>query len=231
MISALGRSWALALFVCGACAAPDAALPPTAAQAPCTPLPDPAAALPGEWSGNALHQAIRAANVAAAGQAIDNRADLDQTDSHGNTPLIAALTPSQLLEPLTAGQDRARAAIAREGRARIAIVNRLLAAGANPNAAGAYGATALTTLAQWGFSTADDVRLAGDLMRRGARVDAQDQAGDTALIIAARRGKREVVEALLKGGASRTVQNCQGQTAAAAAARGRQDAIAQLLTR
>ena len=47
-----------------------------------------------------------------------------------------------------------------------------------------------------------DVRCVRDLLDRGADVDARDRYGQTALMIAAHAGHREVVEALIAHGAN-----------------------------
>ena len=51
------------------------------------------------------------------------------------------------------------------------------------------------------------------LLDKGARVDAQDKDGKTALILAATKGYRDMVELLLKRGANPTLSDTGGRTA------------------
>jgi ankyrin repeat protein len=191
----------------------------------------PAAASP-TWRGSPLHVAIRNNDAAGVSQLLDRAADPNEKDTLGNPPLIAALSPSVLFEPLVSGDARGRAGeVQREQAARIRIVSQLLRAGASPGLAGPRGMTPLIALAQWGFTSSDDVRLVGEMAARGAPLDAQNEDGDTAMIVAARRGKADVVKALVDRGAATGVTNCRGESAAAAAAAGAHSAIVRILTR
>ena len=177
-------------------------------------------AVPQVWRGSPLHAAIRNNDVVGVSQLLQRDADPNEKDTLGNTPLIAALSPSALLEPLpTDDPSGRRAEIQREHAARIRMIADLLRAGANPSLAGSRGMTPLIALAHWGYTSTADLRLLDDLVARGAKLDAQNDDGDTALIVAARRGKVEMVQALLKRGASATLTNCAGQTPAAAGAK------------
>ena len=206
-----------------ACAALWAVLvgPAQAAAAnatPCQAASGSAVATSPTWRGSPLHVAIRNNEVDGVSQLLDRAADPNEKDSLGNPPLIAALSPSVLLEPLVSADARGRAGeIQREQAARIRIVGELLRAGANPGLAGPRGMTPLIALAQWGFAAADDVRLVGEMAARKAPLDSQNEDGDTALIVAARRGKADVVKALVDRGAATGLTNCRGQSAAAAA--------------
>jgi len=53
--------------------------------------------------------------------------------------------------------------------------------------------------------TRGDVATVWDLLRAGADVNARDRHGQTALMLAAHRGYREVVETLVEGGADLNV--------------------------
>ena len=183
----------------------------------------------GPWKGTPLHEAIRR-NDAAAAQRLMTAAALNQRDSFGNTPLVAALTPAASLEPAgVLSEGKARARIQAENTARQAIVAALLAKGAAVNEPGAGGSTPLIQLAGWGYSPATDRRLAGQFLRLGANVIARDDFGTTALMLAARRGKMDLVELLISKGADPKAKNCHGETAASLARSGGYPAVAQRL--
>src|SRR6185295_7996333 len=85
----------------------------------------------GPWTGTALHRAIQHNDVKAA-RRLMNAATVNERDSLGNTPLVAALTPSVLLEPAgIVGARQRRAQIESESRARQAIAFSLLTKGAS----------------------------------------------------------------------------------------------------
>jgi ankyrin repeat protein len=96
-----------------------------------------------------------------------------------------------------------------------AIVQRLLDAGVKADARYAHGLTALMWAA--GHEEGVDHRAAaaviGLLLDRSAPIDATDDRGRTALIIAAERGDVAAVGLLLERGADRIWQDKQGRTA------------------
>lgn len=87
----------------------------------------------------------------------------------------------------------------------------LLAAGADVNAANAFGATAL----MWCAGDLDKVRL---LVGKGADVNAKSKQGSTALLIATADGASEVVRLLLEGGADASASDESHMTALNASA-------------
>jgi ankyrin repeat protein len=194
--------------------------------------PCPEVKLPeGGWKGTPLHEAIRRNDVTAA-QRLMTADALNRRDSFGNTPLVAALTPAESLEPAgVLSEAKVRARIQAENKARQAIVAALLAQGAAVNEPGAQGVTPLIQLAAWGYAPATDRRLAEQLLGLGAKVDARDDFGSTALMLAARRGKADLVQLLLSKGVDPTAKNCHGQTAASLARSAGYLAIAQRLQR
>jgi hypothetical protein len=101
----------------------------------------------GAWKGTPLHNAIRRDDAGAARRFM-TAATVNERDSFGNTPLVAALTPAASLEPAAVlSADKARARIQAENNARRAIVSALLTKGAAVNEPGARGITPLLQLA------------------------------------------------------------------------------------
>jgi len=92
---------------------------------------------------------------------------------------------------------------------------RVLAKGANPNAPGPDGTTAV----MWAASN-DDLELVRALIKAGADVKLKNQFGTSALTEAAIVGSARVVEALLKAGADPNTKNPEGETPLMAVARG-----------
>ena len=182
-----------------------------------------------DWRGTPLHDAIRHNDVGAFGRLL-SAATVNEPDSRGNTPLVAALTPAAVLEPAgVVSMEVARARIAAENAARQTMVAELLAKGAAVNQSGVNGSTPLMQLAAWGFSAAVDRRLAEALLRLGEDVNAEDQFGSTALMLAARRGKMDLVKLLLAKGANHRIKNCHGETASSLARFGGYSAVAAVL--
>ena len=92
-----------------------------------------------------------------------------------------------------------------------AEVQRLIAAGANVNAQGEHGFTALIWAAQNGYMDVVRALLAAE----GIEVNVQEgHTGSTALMFAALRGHYNTVQALLDAGADPIITNNLGQTAA-----------------
>jgi uncharacterized protein len=91
---------------------------------------------------------------------------------------------------------------------------RLLAKGANPNAAGPDGTTAI----MWAASN-DDVELVRALIRAGANVKTKNQFGTSALTEASIIGSAAIVNALIKAGADPNTKNPEGETPLLAVAR------------
>ena len=102
---------------------------------------------------------------------------------------------------------------------------RLLAKGANPNAPGPDGTTAI----MWAASN-DDLELVRALIKAGANVKLKNQFGTSALTEAAIIGSAPVIDALLKAGADPNTKNPEGETPLMAVARsGKVDAARRLL--
>jgi ankyrin repeat protein len=166
------------------------------------------------WTGTPLHEAIHANDVDRARRLIGT-STIDVRDSFGNTPLVYALTPAEALEPAgIVSAARTRALVAAENKARQAIASALIAKGADVNMTGARGVTPLMKLAAAGYAPGAEIRLARQLLNAGANLNARDDFGSTALLVAARHRKSELVELLLSKGADPTAANCRGETAA-----------------
>jgi hypothetical protein len=140
-------------------------------------------------TGHALCAAAAAGFVAVVDQLLArDRADVDleATDpEHGNTPLGNAASGGHL-----------------------AVVQRLLAAGASLKSRNIYGLTPLMESAGAGHAA-----VAAALADAGADVDAQSRYGVTSLMYAARRGSAPTVEALVAAGANTTITDTSGKPA------------------
>jgi hypothetical protein len=168
----------------------------------------------GAWSGTPLHKAILADDVERARRLI-SASTVNVPDSHGDPPLVLALTLTELLEPagiVSAGKRRALRLV--QAKAREAIASAVISGGADVNAPGAHGATPLTRLVSGGFAPEAEVRLAQQLLKAGAKIDAQDGFGSTALLIAAQRGRKDLVKLFLSAGADPNITNCRREAAA-----------------
>ena len=123
---------------------------------------------------------------------------------------IPASAETPLLDAAEAG-DRAEAL-------------RALAEGADPDARGPDGTTALMWAAHHG-----DVELVRALIRAGADAGLRNDFGTTAITEAAIIGSAPVIEALLEGGADPDTRNPEGETPLMAVARGGRVAAARPL--
>lgn len=136
-----------------------------------------------------LFEAIEAADAEAIARLVAEGADVDEVDLQGfqATPLAYAA-----------------------GRGDVEIVRALLAAGADPDAAAFT--PPVVEAAGAGFSGIVDI-----LMEAGADLDSQDEAGLSALAIAAANGFAQIARRLLQAGADRALPDLDGRTPAQAA--------------
>lgn len=126
------------------------------------------------------------------------------------TPGAAANSKSPLMSAARQGDDW--------------TVARLIARGADVNAANANGGTALMFAAIKG-----DAKISGMLLRAGARTDLKAKLGWTALSLAAVKGHVEVVRVLLAGGADPNIRDTYGWTPLMRAADRRRAGVVRLL--
>ena len=101
---------------------------------------------------------------------------------------------------------------------------RLLATGADPNAPGPDGTTAV----MWAAAN-DDLELVRALIEARANVSVKNQLGTSALTEAAIIGSAPIIDALLEAGADPNTKNPEGETPLMAVARGGNVAAARLL--
>lgn len=130
----------------------------------------------------ALHRAAHVGSVETTALLLGRGADVNTRNEDGETPLMDA-TRTDVLEAL-------------------------LDARAEVNAADRNGWTTLMHRAHWGGPT----DLATLLLRRGANVEARSTAGHTALGLAVLRRNPGYVRVLLKAGATVTNTDAQGKT-------------------
>ena len=106
-----------------------------------------------------------------------------------------------------------------------AAVMQLLSKGANPNAPGPDGTTAI----MWAASNGD-LELVRTLIKAGADVKLKNQLGTSAITEASIVGSAPIVDALLKAGADANTKNPEGETPLMAVARsGHVDAAKRLV--
>jgi uncharacterized protein len=136
--------------------------------------------------GTALIVAAKAANHAAALNALTQKADPNVADADGSTALLWAVH-----------NDDAD------------LVKKLLAAGADPKKANTYGATPMSEAA-----IVAHVDVLDALLRAGADVESNNADGQTALMVVARTNNVAAAELLIKHGADVNArEDRKGQTA------------------
>lgn len=164
--------------------------------------------------GTALMMAVRRGNPQMVQLLLDGGARVNVRHRSGNTPLIMSAEPS--FAEMNAKPGGPPPVSSSE------VTSLLLARGADPNAVGQYGRTALMAA-----SSVTKVKL---LLARGAQVNVKDESGATALTSAVERADVAVVEALLKAGAEGlNAQNEDGETLLMRAVRSGKTELARLL--
>jgi hypothetical protein len=172
-----------------------------------------------------IHKSVRSGNVSDVEMSISGGEDVNKKDKEGNTPLILA---------------------ARNGD--LGIVQTLVKKGADLKAVNKDGYNALLALSNYsmpgapvkekngqtsdpiGITTEEHLKTAEYLINEGAEVNAKTNDGSTALMLAARLNKRDLVVLLLSRGADVNSVNQQGQTALiAATVKGHAEAVCPLI--
>jgi uncharacterized protein len=148
--------------------------------------------LPGRSDVTPLAAAAFRGNDGAAAELIAHGARPDATDVTGKAPIVYAAA-----------------------RGFTAVVRRLLAAGVDARRPYGNDLTALMWAAGYedGFGERDALDVIALLIDAGAPIDAADNRGRTALMIAAEQGHAALVEALLARGADRTLRDKAGKRA------------------
>lgn len=127
--------------------------------------------------------------------------NLDFTDSDGNTLLMKAMTMYDY------SRDKRTSPFDNK-----ALMSMLIQRGVNVNAANNQGKRALHFAAEyWG----DIIK---ELLSAGADIDAQDNDGNTALIIECKKGSEKEARLLIRKGADINIKNKEGKSAADIAA-------------
>jgi len=139
--------------------------------------------------------------------------------------LVAATLVCAAWVPAAAAAGQADTVLSAAERGDRAAALKLLAKGANPNAPGPDGTTAV----MWA-SANDDLELVRALINAKANVGLKNQFGTTAITEAAIIGSEKVIDALLKAGADPNTRNPEGETPLMAVARsGKVEAARRLL--
>jgi uncharacterized protein len=148
--------------------------------------------LAGRSSVSPLAAAAFRGNDRIVEQLLARGANPDRVDATGKTPIVYAAARGFQL-----------------------VVRRLLDAGVDPKARYGNDLTALMWAAghEDGVGAAAAVTVVELLIERGAAIDAADNRGRTALMIAAERGDAVVVETLVMRGADRDLRDKTGRTA------------------
>lgn len=178
-----------------------------------------------EWTGSELNRAIVRRDVAAVKKLLQQKADPNEKDNYGNTPLINAVAGTAMTEPIEPGKspDVARRKLQSEAEAQIEMVIELLKSGADANLRGALGTTPLIEAAFWSYTPEQSLKISTALVENKANVNFQNDLGNTALINAVRNGNAETVKLLIARGADAKLTNCNGQTALSIAESSRYD--------
>jgi ankyrin repeat protein len=173
----------------------------------------------------ALHTAAEGERPATVAALLARGADPNLPGRSGVSPLAAAafrgndriveLLLSRGAEPDHVDTTGKAPIVYAAARGFALAVRRLLDAGVDAKARYGNDLTALMWAAghEDGVGGAAAVAVVGLLVERGAAIDAADNRGRTALMIAAERGNAVVVEALVMHGADRDLRDRSGKTA------------------
>lgn len=165
-----------------------------------------------EWKGTPLHLAVIGRETAAVKKLLKQKANPNEKDSYGDTPLKKAVAMN--IPSVPRSPEVLRREMAKDHKAKIGIIRLLLKSGADVNARGIYGLTPLMGVTIFMYSADHAIELLKVLIENGAAVNLQDEEGFTALMLAARSGDNpKVVNFLLAKGADAKAVNCEKKTA------------------
>lgn len=160
---------------------------------------------------------------------IKSGSDLNIVSSTGDTPFIL-LIETGIIELIRLGikfgaqlNDPAHPALCYTDK--LDIIKLLIAEGADVNGVNTYGQTALMVH----INSEDILFIVTEFHLRGANLNIQDNNGNTLLIYAAKDGKEDLIQPLLKFGADKNIKNKVGWTALAFAVKKKDKDIIQLL--
>jgi len=169
-----------------------------------------------------LHDAFSSGDQARVVALLRNGADIEEHNSHGWTPLMAASLHGQVdLARLLLDHGAVLHAVNAEGKAAIhyaamrggaEAVRLLMRLGADMNAADTFGNYAPLHLAAAHCNRQIVQETCAALLAAGGDVDARSKWGTTALWSAAIAGRGELVDFLLRHGADLETRDQQGRT-------------------
>lgn len=170
---------------------------------------------PMEWQGSSFLQAVRQLDIDKTEALLKTGADVRETDNRGTPPILLALRRFAWEPPggkMRRGMTKQQ--LRRESKKQIGMLKLLLSHGADPNQAEEGGETPLQrAVTQDFFSARDSELILSTLLKKGADLDAKDDWGVTALMLAAQYNRIEIVRFLLGRGANPKLVDCQGETA------------------
>lgn len=222
---------ALAVFAQSSCLAQKAQNRPSASNnalnSDSSARPENAQSLP-EWQGSDLQQAVLREDLTAIRKLLTQKVNVEEKDNYGNTALFNAVS-QKIREPKPRPAAEVRRELQKEKTAQIGITRELLAHGANANQPGHFGMTPLIKAAANSYDSDHTIKILTLLIQHGADVNLQDDQGYTALMLAARTNRPEVVRFLLGHSANPELTNHEGKTALAIAQSSNHAAVIHVL--
>lgn len=162
-----------------------------------------------------LNDAVISRDVPAVKKLLREKADPNEKDSDGNTPLINAVRSLEMTEPIQPNElpEHRRNKLEREAQEQFQIVEELLKYNADTNLQGNLGSTPLIEASFWVYDSENTIKILTSLIKYKAEINAQNERGFTALINAVYAGKAETVKFLLAQKAKANLKTGDGETA------------------